>query len=172
VHSPTQTQNVTTESSQINAASNLPESPPDSGSEPPYSPNIKAMDHMQQQQQHQQQGALSMGTLTELHVPHHHNLLTPATELYLSHEHQHQQQQLLQINNLLQKHDSTILPPPAQHPQHQQDHQMMLYQVNQNGQIIELNHIHQQHQQQSQNMTSRLYKGRIGHPFKSNLNRI
>lgn len=103
--------------------------------------------------QQQQQGALSMSTLTELHVPHHHhhNLLTPSSELYLSNEHQ-QQQQLLQINNLLHKHDATISAPPPSTQQPQQDHQMLLYQVNQNGQIMELNHIH------NQSMTNRLYK--------------
>lgn len=95
-----------------------------------------------------------MNTLTELHVPHHHNLLTPSTELYLSNEHQHQQQQLLQINNLLHKNDGPLL--PSHHHQAPQDH-MLLYQVNQNGQIIELNHIHQS----NQSMSNRIYKNDI-----------
>ncbi|CAO1397331.1 unnamed protein product [Diamesa tonsa] len=79
-----------------NNQSNLPESPPDSGSEPPYSPNNVlhkisnlnrniqlgisdlndhqannqnlTMEHLTQQQN------LSLNTLTELHVPHHHLL--------------------------------------------------------------------------------------------------
>lgn len=92
-----------------------------------------------------------MNTLTELHVPHHHNLLTPSSELYLTNE--HQQQQLLQINNLLHKHDGPL---PTHHHQAPQDH-MLLYQVNQNGQIIELNHIHQQ----NQSMGNRMYKNDI-----------
>lgn len=128
---------------------NLPESPPDSGSEPPYSPNVKVSQNLQMDPM--AQGSLGLNTLTELHVPHHHNLLTPSTELYLSNEHQHQQQQLLQINNLLQnKHDA-----PLHHHQAPQDH-MLLYQVNQSGQIIELNHIHQ-----NQPMGNRLYKNDI-----------
>lgn len=121
---------------------NLPESPPDSGSEPPYSPNVKSL--------HLNQPNINMNTLTELHVPHHHNLLTPATELYLANEHQHQQQQLLQINNLLHKNQHEA---PLHHHQTPQDH-MLLYQVNQSGQIIELNHIHQQSQPMG-----RMYKG-------------
>lgn len=129
---------------------NLPESPPDSGSEPPYSPNVKANQSLQME--HLTQSNINMNTLTELHVPHHHNLLTPATELYLANEHQHQQQQLLQINNLLHKnqHES-----PLHHHQAPQDH-MLLYQVNQSGQIIELNHIHQQNQPMG---GGRMYKG-------------
>lgn len=123
VHSPTQTNQTVVESNQVNpAATNLPESPPDSGSEPPYSPNIKVnqslqIDHMQQG------GNLSnLSTLTELHVPpphhhhHHHNLLTPSNDIYLANE--HHQQQLLQINNILHKHDTILSshhppPPPA-----------------------------------------------------------
>lgn len=157
VHSPTQT-NV--ESSQLNPTANLPESPPDSGSEPPYSPNIKVnqttlqIDHMQQQ---------TLNTLTELHVPHHqqlhhHNLLTPSSDLYLTNEHHHQQQQLLQINNILHKHDGSLL---SHHSPATQDHQMLLYQVNQNGQIMELSHHHNIQQQQSQPMSNRLYKNDI-----------
>lgn len=132
---------------------NLPESPPDSGagSEPPYSPNVKGNQSLQMD--HMTQGSLNMNTLTELRVPHHHNLLTPSTELYLANEHQHQQQQLLQINNLMHnKLDGPLL--PTHHHQTQQDH-MLLYQVNQSGQIIELNHIHHQNQP----MSSRMYKG-------------
>lgn len=125
---------------------NLPESPPDSGSEPPYSPNVKVNQNLQME--HLTQANLNMNTLTELHVPHHHNLLTPATELFLANEHQHQQQQLLQINSLLHKN-------PHEAPLHHQQDHMMLYQVNQSGQIIELNHIHQQ----SQPMGGRMYKG-------------
>lgn len=132
---------------QITNPTNLPESPPDSGSEPPYSPNVKVNQNLQME--HLTQGGINMNTLTELHVPHHHNLLTPSAELYLANEHQHQQQQLLQINSLLHnKHDAPL--------HHQQDH-MLLYQVNQSGQIIELNHIHHQ----SQPMVSRMYKGDI-----------
>lgn len=153
VQSPsTTTQTVLAEApSQINNPTNLPESPPDSGSEP-YSPNVKVNQNLQME--HMTQGGLNMNTLTELHVPHHHNLLTPSTELYLANEHQQQQQQLLQINNLLHKHDGPLL---SSH-QHQapQEH-MLLYQVNQNGQIIELNHIHQQ----NQSMGSRMYKNDI-----------
>lgn len=137
--------------SQINNPTNLPESPPDSGSEPPYSPNVKVNQNLQLE--HMAQGGINMNTLTELHVPHHHNLLTPSTELYLTTEHQHQQQQLLQINNLLHKHDGPLLP---SHQHQAQDH-MLLYQVNQNGQIIELNHIHQQ----NQSMGNRMYKNDI-----------
>lgn len=150
VHSPAQqnSQTVLDNSQQINQSTNLPESPPDSGSEPPYSPNIKVnlpMEHLQQ----------SMNTLTELHVPHHqshhhhqqHNLLTANPDLYLSAE-QQQHQQLIQINSMLHKHENPIL-------QSQQD-QMLLYQVSQNGQIMELNQIHQQ--QQNHTMGSRLYK--------------
>lgn len=128
---------------------NLPESPPDSGSEPPYSPSVKVTQSLQME--HMTQGNINMNTLTELHVTHHHNLLTPSTELYLANEHQHQQQQLLQINNLLHKHEA-----PQLHHQAPQDH-MLLYQVNQSGQIIELNHIHQQ----NQSMSGRMYKGDI-----------
>lgn len=97
-----------------------------------------------------------MNNLTELHAPHHHNLLTPSTELFLASEHQHQQQQLLQINNLLHssKHESPLLPHQQTQPQ---DH-MLLYQVNQSGQIIELNHIHHQNQPMNQN---RMYKNDI-----------
>lgn len=103
--------------------------------------------------EHMAQGGLNMNTLTELHVPHHQNLLTPSTELYLANEHQHQHQQLLQINSLLHsKHDGPLL--PSHHHQAPQDH-MLLYQVNQSGQIIELNHIHHQNQP----MSNRLYKG-------------
>jgi hypothetical protein len=129
---------------------NLPESPPDSGSEPPYSPNVKVNQNLQME--HMTQGNMSMSTLTELHVPHHHNLLTPSAELYLAAEHQQQQQQLLQINNLLHKHDGALLPP--HHHQTPQDH-MLLYQVNQSGQIIELNHIHHPNAP----MNGRMYKG-------------
>jgi hypothetical protein len=153
VNSPNTTaQTVVENAAQINPSTNLPESPPDSGSEPPYSPNIK---NIQIDQMQQSQGALSMSTLTELHVPHHqhlnhhnHNL---HTEIYLANEHHHQQQQLLQINNLLHKHESSAAQPSASQ-QIEQDHQMLLYQVNQNGQIMELNHIH------NQPMTNRLYK--------------
>lgn len=141
-------------SNQINNPTNLPESPPDSGSEPPYSPNVKVNQNLQMEHMTQQQGNMNMNTLTELHVPHHHNLLTPSTELYLANEHQQQQQQLLQINNLLHKHDGPLLA-PSHHHQSPQDH-MLLYQVNQSGQIIELNHIHHQNQPMS---TRSLYKG-------------
>lgn len=144
VQSPTSTNGQTPAeaSTQITNPTNLPESPPDSGSEPPYSPNIKVNQSLNLEH-------MNMNTLTELHVPHHHhNLLTPSTELYLANEHQHQQQQLLQINNLLHKQDGPLLPP-------HQDH-MLLYQVNQSGQIIELNHIHQ-----NQPMGGRIYKGDI-----------
>lgn len=154
VHSPAQAaQTVVESNTQINPA-NLPESPPDSGSEPPYSPNIKGgtqtiqIDH----------NGLSMNTLTELHVPHHnhhhHNLLTPSAELYLANDHQ---QQLLQINNILHKHDGTILHPSTQ------DHQMLLYQVNQHGQIMELNHHHSlpSINNNSSNSNNRLYKSDI-----------
>lgn len=99
---------------------------------------------------------MNMNTLTELHVPHHHNLLEPSTELYLAAEHQ---QQLLQINNLLHKHDAPLLPSHHHQTQQQPDHNMLLYQVNQSGQIIELNHIHHQNQQQS--MGGRLYKNDV-----------
>jgi hypothetical protein len=168
VHSPTQSSQTVVENAQISAATaatNLPESPPDSGSEPPYSPNIKVnqslqIDHMQQG------GNLSnLSTLTELHVPHHHhhhhhNLLTPSNDLYLANE--HHQQQLLQINNILHKHDTILSshhpPPPPPPPSSSQDHQMLLYQVNQNGQIMELNHHIQQSQQ---TMSGRLYKSDI-----------
>ena len=138
-------------SNQITNPTNLPESPPDSGSEPPYSPNVKLNQNLQME--HMTQGALNMNTLTELHVPHHHNLMSPSTELFLGND--HQQQQLLQINNLMHnnKHDGSLLP---SHHQSQQDH-MLLYQVNQSGQIIELNHIHQQNQP----MNNRLYKNDI-----------
>jgi PIN domain nuclease of toxin-antitoxin system len=142
VQSPTSSQTASGETANQNPT-NLPESPPDSGSEPPYSPSVKVNNQNLQMEQH-----MNMSTLTELHVPHHHNLLTPSTELYLASEHQHQQQQLLQINNLLHKHDAALL--PSHHHQSPQDH-MLLYQVNQSGQIIELNHI--QHQ------SSRMYKG-------------
>lgn len=99
----------------------------------------------------QQQNALSMNTLTELHVPHHHHHqhhhhTQIHHEIFLSPE-QQQHQQLVQINNMLQKHENPI-----------QD-QMLLYQVNQNGQIMELNQIHQQSPaQQNHTMTNRLYK--------------
>lgn len=107
--------------------------------------------------EHMAQAGMNMNTLTELHVPHHHNLLEPSTELYLAAEHQ---QQLLQINNLLHKHDSPLLPPHHHQTQQQPDHSsMLLYQVNQSGQIIELNHIHHQNQQQS--MGGRIYKNDI-----------
>lgn len=150
VHSPAQSsQTVLDNSQQINQSTNLPESPPDSGSEPPYSPNIKVNQNIPME--HLQQG---MNTLTELHVPphhqshhHHHNILTANPDLYLSAE-QQQHQQLIQINSMLHKHENPIL-------QSQQE-QMLLYQVSQNGQIMELNQIHQQ-----QNHTmggSRLYK--------------
>ncbi|KAL7027562.1 hypothetical protein ACKWTF_005484 [Chironomus riparius] len=150
VHSPSQTAQTVIENSQINPA-NLPESPPDSGSEPPYSPNIKGgtqniqIDH----------NALSMNTLTELHVPHHnhlhHNLLTPSSELYLAND---QQQQLIQINNILHKNDGSIL-----HHSTTQDHQMVLYQVNQHGQIMELNHHHLPSlNNNTTNSNNRLYK--------------
>lgn len=157
---------------QQQTSTNLPESPPDSGSEPPYSPNNVlhkisnlnrniqlgisdlndhqtnnqnlTMEHLTQQQN------LSLSTLTEL-VPHHH-LLTSASEIYLANEHHQQQQQLLQINSLLQtKNDGNSL---LSHHQQQPDH-MLLYQVNQSGQIIELNHIHQQ---QTQMNNRGLYK--------------
>lgn len=148
VQSPTSTTQTPSGETATNP-NNLPESPPDSGSEPPYSPNVKNSQSIQMD--HMTQGNLGMNTLTELHVPHHHNLLTPSTELYLTNEHQHQQQQLLQINNLLHnKHDA-----PLHHHQAPQDH-MLLYQVNQSGQIIELNHIHQ-----NQPMGNRMYKGDI-----------
>jgi hypothetical protein len=138
-----------------NNPTNLPESPPDSGSEPPYSPNVKVNQNLQME--HLTQQNLGMNTLTELHVPHHHNLLTPSAELYLANEHQHQQQQLLQINSLLHnKHDGGPLLPPHHH-QAPQDH-MLLYQVNQSGQIIELNHIHHQTQP---TMSNRMYKNDI-----------
>lgn len=153
VQSPSSTTQTAGEAtSQITNPTNLPESPPDSGSEPPYSPNVKANQNLQME--HMTQGGLNMNTLTELHVPHHHNLLTPSTELYLANEHQHQQQQLLQINNLLHKHDGPLL--PSHHHQAPQDH-MLLYQVNQNGQIIELNHIHHA----NQSMGNRMYKNDI-----------
>lgn len=147
VQSPTSTTQTT--SGEATNPNNLPESPPDSGSEPPYSPNVKVS-----QMEHLGQGNLGMNTLTELHVPHHHNLLTPSTELYLANEHQHQQQELLQINNLLHnnKHDASL-----HHHQAPQDH-MLLYQVNQSGQIIELNHIHHQSQPMG---SSRMYKNDI-----------
>ena len=105
----------------------------------------------------EQMASMNLNTLTELHVPHHHNLLTPSTELYLANEHQHQQQQLLQINNLLHtnKHDGSLL--PTHHHQAPQDH-MLLYQVNQSGQIIELNHIHHHNQPMNSN---RIYKNDI-----------
>ncbi|CRK89600.1 CLUMA_CG003248, isoform A [Clunio marinus] len=136
---------------QITHTPNLPESPPDSGSEPPYSPNIKANQNLPMEQ-HMTQGNMNMNTLTELHVPHHHNLLTPSTEIFLANEHQ---QQLLQINNLLHgnKHDGTILPSHHHQQAPPQDH-MLLYQVNQSGQIIELNHIHHQ----NQSIGNRMYK--------------
>lgn len=97
-----------------------------------------------------------MNTLTELHTPHHHHhqhhhiLASNPSELYLSAE--QQQQQLIQINNMLHKHENPIL----QSHQHQQadQQQMLLYQVNQNGQIMELNQIHQP----SHSLGSRLYK--------------
>lgn len=93
-----------------------------------------------------------MSTLTELHTPHHHQhhhiLTSNPSELYLSSE-QQQQQQLIQINNMLHKHENPIL----QSHQHQQE-QMLLYQVNQNGQIMELNQIHQQ----NHSLGNRLYK--------------
>jgi hypothetical protein len=145
VQSPTSTTQTPSGETPTNP-NNLPESPPDSGSEPPYSPNVKVTQNLQMDH-------LSMNTLTELHVPHHHNLLTPSTELYLANEHQHQHQQLLQINNLLHnnKHDASL-----HHHQAPQDH-MLLYQVNQSGQIIELNHIHQNQPMGS----SRMYKGDI-----------
>jgi hypothetical protein len=169
VQSPTSAQQPSTvdNSNQIsNNQTNLPESPPDSGSEPPYSPNngMKInqniqMEHIAQQQQQQQQH-INLNTLTELHVPQHHqhHLLTPTTELYLANEHHHQQQQLLQINNLLQNKQDGPLVSSSHHQS--QDH-MLLYQVNQSGQIIELNHIHQQTQQQMGNSSSsstRMYK--------------
>lgn len=115
---------------------NLPESPPDSGSEPPYSPNVKNLqlvEHMSH-----------LNTLTELHVPHHHSLMTTTSELYISNEHP-------QFGNLMHanKHENQILhhQPTSAPSATPQDH-MMLYQVNQSGQIIELNHIHHQNQQQ------------------------
>lgn len=156
VQSPTSTQPPSTveNANQIsNNQTNLPESPPDSGSEPPYSPNnaMKINQNIQMEHITQQQN-INLNTLTELHVPHHH-LLTPTTELYLANEHHHQQQQLLQINNLLQnKQDG-----PLTSAHHQSQDHMLLYQVNQSGQIIELNHIHQQSQQQMGNST-RMYK--------------
>lgn len=150
VQSPPLTQTPPGEPSNQNPT-NLPESPPDSGSEPPYSPNVKGNQNLQLE--HMAQGTLNMNTLTELHVPHHHSLLTPSAELYLANEHQHQQQQLLQINNILHnsKHDGPLL--PSHLHQASQDH-MLLYQVNQSGQIIELDHIHHQNQP----MSSRMYK--------------
>lgn len=144
VQSPTSTAQTPSGETSTNPT-NLPESPPDSGSEPPYSPNVKSL-----QMEQLNQPNINMSTLTELHVPHHHNLLTPATELYLANEHQHQQQQLLQINNLMHKNQHEA---PLHHHQTPQDH-MLLYQVNQSGQIIELNHIHQQSQPMG-----RMYKG-------------
>lgn len=144
-------------SNQITNPTNLPESPPDSGSEPPYSPNVK-LNQNSLQMEHMAQAGMNMSTLTELHVPHHHNLLEPSTELYLAAEHQ---QQLLQINNLLHKHDAPLLPSHHHQSQQQPDHSsMLLYQVNQSGQIIELNHIHHQ-QNQQQSMGGRLYKNDI-----------
>lgn len=151
VHSPAQTAQTGVENNQINPT-NLPESPPDSGSEPPYSPNVKGGTQQNIQIDH---NALSMSTLTELHVPHHghhHNLLTPSSELYLASD---QQQQLLQINNLLHKHDGSILHTPTQ------DHQMLLYQVNQHGQIMELNQHHNLSSITNNGSNSRLYKSDI-----------
>lgn len=88
-----------------------------------------------------------MNTLTELHTPHHHQhhhlLASNQSDLYLSAE--HQQQQL--INSMLHKHENQIL------QSHQQE-QMLLYQVNQNGQIMELNQMHQQ----NHSLGDRLYK--------------
>lgn len=138
VSSPSQNTQIDN-SQQINPSTNLPESPPDSGSEPPYSPSIKvnqaiAIDH------------LTMNTLTELHTPHHHqHHLLNQPDLYLSAE--HQQQQLIQINSMLHKHENQIL------QSHQQE-QMLLYQVNQSGQIMELNQMHQQ----NHSLGNRLYK--------------
>lgn len=152
---PTSNQTTAGEASnQITNPTNLPESPPDSGSEPPYSPNVK-LNQNSLQMEHLTQGGMNMNTLTELHVPHHHNLLEPSTELYLAAEHQ---QQLLQINNLLHKHDAPLLPSHHHQTQQQPDHNMLLYQVNQSGQIIELNHIHHQSQQ---SMGGRLYKNDV-----------
>lgn len=132
-------QNETT--TQINNPTNLPESPPDSGSEPPYSPNVKNL-----QLEHMSHSTLN--TLTELHVPHHHNLMTPSSELYMSSEQHSQFGNLMHPPN---KHESQLLhhQQPAPPTATSQDH-MMLYQVNQSGQIIELNHIHHQNQQQQQ----------------------
>lgn len=153
----------------LNNQTNLPESPPDSGSEPPYSPNnlqkislgnssrghglSELGDH---QQNNQNLSMEHLTSLTELHVPHH--LLANPGEIYLTNDH-HQQQQLLHLNNLLQnKHDPTLLSHhPGQIPTTQQE-QMLMYQVAQNGQLIEINHLQQQQQQQ---MSSRLYKNEL-----------
>jgi hypothetical protein len=118
---------------QINNPTNLPESPPDSGSEPPYSPNVKNL-----QLEHMTHSTLN--TLTELHVPHHHNMMTPSSELFMSNEHS-------QFGNLMQQHSTNKHETQLLHPPSASD-AMMLYQVNQSGQIIELNHIHHQNQQQ------------------------
>lgn len=113
-----------------------------------------------------------MNTLTELHTPHHHHhqhhhiLASNPSELYLAEQ---QQQQLIQINNMLHKHENPIL----QSHQHQQadQQQMLLYQVNQNGQIMELNQIHQP----NHSLGSRLYKSDMielegMHGIQQNLN--
>lgn len=150
---------------------NLPESPPDSGSEPPYSPSsalhkissLAAANSIRNHHQHMQQDIqdhqniqsiqnnqmdhlhLNLNTLTELHVPHH--LLSNPPDIYLPNEHH---QQLLHINNLLHKHDPSIL---------SHEDQMLLYQVN-GGQIIEMNHL------QDPQMSQRLYKNEIQmHPL-------
>lgn len=110
-----------------------------------------------------------MNTLTELHtshhIHHHHHHILPSnpSEIYLSAE-QQQQQQLIQINNMLNKHENPIL------QSHQEQQQMLLYQVNQNGQIMELNQIQPAH-----SLGNRLYKSDIieldgMHGIQQNLN--
>jgi hypothetical protein len=113
--------------------SNLPESPPDSGSEPPYSPSslqkisLTRNHGLPELQNNQNLSMEHLSNLTELHVPH--NLLGTPGELYLNND--PHQQQLLHLNNLLQvKHPETI-------PQEQ----MLMYQMAQNGQLIEINHL-------------------------------
>lgn len=140
VQSPANGTNQSNNPNEPSNPTNLPESPPDSGSEPPYSPNVKNLQLVDQMPH--------MNTLTELHVPHHHSMMTtPSSELYISNEH-------TQFSTLMQhasgKHENQILhhqPTTAATSSAPQDH-MMLYQVNQSGQIIELNHIHHPNQQQ------------------------
>lgn len=142
VQSPATGTNQSNNQNEPQNTTSLPESPPDSGSEPPYSPNVKNL-QLAEQMSH-------MNTLTELHVSHHHSLMTPSSELYISNEHP-------QFGNLLHansKHENQQIlhhqPSPAVPSVAPQDH-MMLYQVNQSGQIIELNHIHHPNQQQQMN---------------------